>query len=687
MVATTRINFQQGAKRNLKPMEAKDKQEYKGKNVSQNSSKGNSNNNKAKEKGVFKGKNKLTPKELECYRKENKCSKYGEQGHSYRSCPKRNTRNEQPRASMVEAPKEDVHCKGSPLSYAWGKVREHDAFIFFDPGSTHNFISLELAAKLGVQDFEMGDAMKADGAFIGQEVSVTPLIGKLRLYIQGYVDKEDFFISPLKHEDVILGAPWFDHLATSTMFLETKISFKFSEKDIFINAQEPGSTIPLVNDQAFDKSIKSSISVYMIFVKDSLDGVNETQVVHDDVHIDVNLGKLEKGTLPTPTTVESGTDAIVDAMVVDAYTEAIVDAKIVDACTNDIVDAMVVDACTDAIADATIVDACTNDIVDAMEVDASTNFAIDGNVNDGGTESIVRAVIDGILDAVVDMGTDATVESGTDAILDASTDSTTDGNVNDGGAKNAILDASIYSGADGNVNDGGIESIVHNVIDAILDAIVAMGTDATIESSTDAIVDAMVVDACTDAMADATVVDASRNDIVDAMDVDASTNADAEVVCPSDASDDIVDAEEQRIPLLGVPKVSLEVPCGRAAAADTDETGTKNADKESKNGHEDERQERVKCLVVMSVQIVALPPVTCKKSKGKDKILDVEEFKLTSKKGKGRGKQLEPKQHKKPPSKKCTTREDKEDTDMEEDLEEDLEEDFQEALEEIRNTQ
>ncbi|MCO5570381.1 hypothetical protein L7F22_024101 [Adiantum nelumboides] len=56
----------------------------------------------------------------------------------------------------------------------------------------------------------MGDAMKADGAFIGQDASVTPLIGKIRLHIQGYVEKEDFFISPLKHEDVILGAPWFD---------------------------------------------------------------------------------------------------------------------------------------------------------------------------------------------------------------------------------------------------------------------------------------------------------------------------------------------------------------------------------------------------------------------------------------------------------------------------------------------
>ncbi|MCO5574932.1 hypothetical protein L7F22_028727 [Adiantum nelumboides] len=193
---------------------------------------------------------------------------------------------------MVEAPKEEVHCKGSPLSYAWGKVREHDAFILFDPGSTHNFISLELATKLGVQDFEMGDAMKADGAFINQEVSVTPLIGKLRLHIQGYVDKKDFFISPLKHEDVILGAPWFDCLAASIKFPERKISFKLREKDMYINAQESGSSIPLVNDQAFDKSIKSSISAYMIFVKDSLNGVDETQVNENGMKVDLELSNF-----------------------------------------------------------------------------------------------------------------------------------------------------------------------------------------------------------------------------------------------------------------------------------------------------------------------------------------------------------------------------------------------------------
>ncbi|MCO5609381.1 hypothetical protein L7F22_063607 [Adiantum nelumboides] len=254
-----------------------------------NSSKGNSSNSKAKEKGVYKGNNRLPPEELERYHKDNRCFKCGEQGHAYRACPQRNARNEQLRASIIEAPKEDVHCKGSPLSYAWGKVREHDAFILFDPGSTHNFISHELAAKLGIQEFEMGDAMKADGAFIGQDASVTPLIGKLRLHIQGYVDKEDFFISPLKHEDVILGAPWFDRLAASIKFLERRISFKFREKNMYIDAQESGLDQPLFWYDPKDKAtwLNNAFSSITGLVKRyNLDGID---VDYDNFHYPNNF--------------------------------------------------------------------------------------------------------------------------------------------------------------------------------------------------------------------------------------------------------------------------------------------------------------------------------------------------------------------------------------------------------------
>ncbi|MCO5568579.1 hypothetical protein L7F22_022278 [Adiantum nelumboides] len=138
----------------------------------------------------------------------------------------------------------------------------------------------------------MGDAMKGDGAFIGQDASITPLIGKLRLHIQGYVDKEDFFISPLKHEDVILGAPWFDRLAASIKFPERRISFKFREKNMYIDAQKLGNIVPLVHTHAFDKSIKSSIFVYMIFVKDSLSDVNKTQVNESGSQEDLELSKF-----------------------------------------------------------------------------------------------------------------------------------------------------------------------------------------------------------------------------------------------------------------------------------------------------------------------------------------------------------------------------------------------------------
>ena len=140
-------------------MEPKEKNEQKGKtNAMQNSSKAQSNNNKAKvkEKG-YKGKAKLSPEELEHYRKDNKCFKCGESGHVSRVCPKRGERNDPPRDNMVEALKENGHYKGSQLFYSWGKVREHDALILFDPGSIHNFISVELATRLGIHNFEMGE--------------------------------------------------------------------------------------------------------------------------------------------------------------------------------------------------------------------------------------------------------------------------------------------------------------------------------------------------------------------------------------------------------------------------------------------------------------------------------------------------------------------------------------------------
>ena len=64
--------------------------------------------------------------------------------------------------------------------------------MLLDPGSTHNFISVELAQRLGISYDDMGQPLEAMGAFKGQQVPVTPLIVKLRLHIQNYSDTEEF---------------------------------------------------------------------------------------------------------------------------------------------------------------------------------------------------------------------------------------------------------------------------------------------------------------------------------------------------------------------------------------------------------------------------------------------------------------------------------------------------------------
>ncbi|MCO5573592.1 hypothetical protein L7F22_027364 [Adiantum nelumboides] len=114
-----------------------------------------------------------------------------------------------------------------------------------------------------------GTALEASGAFKGQHVPVTPLIGKLRAHVQGYVDQEEFYISPLSTEDVILGAPWFHRLAAVLEYPTRTISFKFRNRDISIHTEDRGSTIPIVSHANLQKSMKSNLFAYMIFAQES----------------------------------------------------------------------------------------------------------------------------------------------------------------------------------------------------------------------------------------------------------------------------------------------------------------------------------------------------------------------------------------------------------------------------------
>ena len=216
---------------------------------------------KEKEKNGYKGSNCLSTEELDKYRKENHCFKCGETGHPYRACPNKHAKKELPQATQKGA-----FNSASQLCFAWEKVKDQNSLILFDPISTHNFISVELAQKVGIQTEEMGPALEAMGAFKGQQFLVPPLIGKLRIHVQSYVDQEEFFISPLSLEDVILGAPWFHRMAAKLEFSSRIISFNFRNRDISIMTKDRGNTIPIVSHASLQKSIKKSLFAYLIFV-------------------------------------------------------------------------------------------------------------------------------------------------------------------------------------------------------------------------------------------------------------------------------------------------------------------------------------------------------------------------------------------------------------------------------------
>ena len=140
------------------------------------------NGGKKKEGKEYKGQNKLSPMELEKYRKENCCFWCGEQGHSYRNCPKK-TQGTPQVLNILSTHNDESMQSSSQLLYTRGRVRDQSAFMLLDRGSTHNFISVELAQKLGINAEDMGPPLQALEAFEGQQVLVTPLIGKLCFHI------------------------------------------------------------------------------------------------------------------------------------------------------------------------------------------------------------------------------------------------------------------------------------------------------------------------------------------------------------------------------------------------------------------------------------------------------------------------------------------------------------------------
>ncbi|MCO5603870.1 hypothetical protein L7F22_058024 [Adiantum nelumboides] len=112
------------------------------------------------------------------------------------------------------------------LCRAWGKVRDQEVLVFFDLHFT----------RVGIQ---VGNPCRGDGmigeaglACPGHSEAITPILGKLRLHIQSYVDAEEFHSMPLQNCDVLLGIPWCSRLHAVVDTFHKKITLEEEDEEV-----------------------------------------------------------------------------------------------------------------------------------------------------------------------------------------------------------------------------------------------------------------------------------------------------------------------------------------------------------------------------------------------------------------------------------------------------------------------
>ncbi|MCO5613087.1 hypothetical protein L7F22_067361 [Adiantum nelumboides] len=151
---------------------------------------------------------------------------------------------------------------------AWGKVRDQEVLVFFDPGAHANFISPELASKLGIRAEEMRMTGEAGLACLGHSEAVIPILGKLRLHIQNYVDAKEFHIMSLQDCDVLLSIPWCYRLHAVEDTFHKKITLVHRGKIHVLDVKLKGELVPVVSASAISSVIKNHLSAYLVFAKE-----------------------------------------------------------------------------------------------------------------------------------------------------------------------------------------------------------------------------------------------------------------------------------------------------------------------------------------------------------------------------------------------------------------------------------
>ena len=80
----------------------------------------------------------------------------------------------------------------------------------------------------------------------------------------------------------MLGIPWFHRHSVQLTFPDRVFQFVHKGKMHKIVAKSRGETIPIVSDKSFSKEIKSTISAYMVFIRDTMTDMSADFNVQDE---------------------------------------------------------------------------------------------------------------------------------------------------------------------------------------------------------------------------------------------------------------------------------------------------------------------------------------------------------------------------------------------------------------------
>lgn len=146
---------------------------------------------------------------------------------------------------------------GTPTSQTMrvrGSLGRQGLTILMDSGSTHNFLSSRVVARLGLRPTHTG-RLRVTVAN-GDCLSCTGLCAGLLLWIQGEMFVIDFFLLPIDFCDVVLGTQWFRTLGPILWDFEN-LFMRFTWKGKEVELKGMNSPVNrLVEDKVLSRELK-----------------------------------------------------------------------------------------------------------------------------------------------------------------------------------------------------------------------------------------------------------------------------------------------------------------------------------------------------------------------------------------------------------------------------------------------